>query len=429
MRTLVMTMLDLRKEPNQRTQHMVRMLADISRETVIVSKVKVLDRSWRAVVRDALTFHAHVTHEGSQTLIALHPPLNYAQALAAGLVQGSIVRGPSLARRWAAGALSAAGILRDFLLVPSFVLAVLFKSRGRFDLCLVEGPWAGCAALALRSLGRVGHIVYDDIDLVAGGQMLRLRSAYTALLERLAIRRADLVISAGSRLGEHRRRTTRRAVRVIPNGVDPAPFAAAHQKRVHPPTLVYVGHLAHYSGVDLAILALPLIAQRLPDVRLVVIGDGDTPYIAGLRELAEAQGVSERVELRGRLPYADVPAVLAECDIGLSTSRATPLRVFAFPLKIVEYMAAGLPLLCTRGTEAEEILTRYPAGIAIDFTPQALANAAVKLLTDSALYGRAVQFGLEGAQMFTWERAVSDQRDAILDMLESSTRRPAALRT
>jgi len=418
MRTLVITMLDLVREQNQRTHHVARMLADLSQETVIVSKTKVMDRSWRAVVRDAFTWRVETSRDGTVTTLALHPPLNYAQALAAGLVQGEILRRPGLPRRLTASLLSLAGIARDLLLVPSFVLAVLKHTRGTFDVCLVEGPWAGNAALMLRSFGRVRRIAYDDIDHVAGGQMLAVRRAYTALLERRAMRGADLVVSAGWLLGDYRRRTLGRDVLVIPNAADPSRFAASHDKPPHPPTLVYVGHLAHYCGADLAIRALPLIAERVPMIRLVVVGGGDAPYVAGLHQLAASLGVTHRVEIRGPIAYAGVAAVLAESDLGLSTFRTTPLGVFAFPLKVIEYMAAGLPVLCTRATEAEQILQRYPAGRAIEFTPQGLADGALELLEDREKYHLAREVALQAAQVFTWDRMLAEHRTAILAMLD-----------
>lgn len=413
MRTLVMTMLDLTREQNQRTHHLASKVAAHSSDTVIVTKVKVTDRGARSLLRDALRFSATVSRSGSTTTIALHPPLNYAQALAAGLVQGSIVERPPLWRRATATLLSLAGVARDLVLVPSFVLTVLAKGGGRFDLCLVEGPWSGASAIVLKALGRVKHVVYDDIDHVAGGQMLALRRGYVAALEAAAMRRADLVVSAGWRLGEHRRQTTGRAVQVIPNGADQALFAAALDRRPHPPTLVYVGHLEAVRGVDLAIRALPAIAARVPGVRLLVIGDGDSRYVEGLRALAVAMGVADRVELRGPLPHDQVPHVLAESDLGLATFRLTPLGAFAFPLKVIEYMAAGVPVLCTRGTEAEQILIRHPAGRAVAFTPEALAEAAIELLTDRPAYAAAQRAAAEASKVFSWERAMRDELEAI----------------
>lgn len=412
-----MTMFDLDHEPNQRTHHVLSMIAELSAETVLVTKVKTLDRSLRGFMGDALHWSIAERRNGAVRILRLHPFLNYAQAMAAGLVQGEMLERPPWHRRVLATALSVCGIARDLFLVPAFVCAVLFKTRGTFDVCVVENPWTGAAALLLRALNRVRYVVYDDMDYVAGCHMLRLRQAYVAALERMAIRRADLAVSAGWLLGAHRRQTTGCDVLVIPNGVDPQHFAAAHARPTHPPTLVYVGNLANYSGVDLAIEALPLIRNTVPDARLLVVGDGDAPYVDGLRRLAEARGVVAHVEFRGRIAYDAVPAVLGESDIGLATFRDTPLGRFAFPLKVIEYMAAGLPVLCTRGSEGEEILRRYPAGRAVAFTAEEFAAAAVSFLTHPALYDRARTIALEAAQSFTWKRAMQQERDAILALV------------
>lgn len=414
-----MTMLDLDQEPNQRTHHILRAMAEVSAETVVVTKVKTLDRSLRAFASDALRWSIAERREGTIRILRLHPFLNYAQAMAAGFIQGQLLRPSPWHRRAFAAALSVCGMARDIFLIPAFVGAVLFRVRGNFDVCVVENPWTGMAALLLRTLKRVRYVVYDDLDYVAGGQMLRLRQAYVAALERVAIRRADLAVSAGWLLGAHRRKTTGRDVLVIPNGADPWRFASERTRDAHPPTLVYVGNLAHYSGVDLAIEALPLIRKTLLDVRLLVVGDGDAPYCEGLRRLAEARGVSASVEFRGRIPYDAVPEVLAESDIGLATFRDTPLGAFAFPLKVIEYFAAGLPVLCTRGSEGEEILRRYPAGRAITFTAADFAAEAIGFLTQPAAYRRAREIALEAAQQFTWQRAMQQEREAILALVKN----------
>ena len=155
----------------------------------------------------------------------------------------------------------------------------------------------------------------------------------------------------------------------------------------------------------------------MADARLLVVGDGDAPYCDGLRRLAEARGVNTSVEFRGRIPYDAVPAVLAESDIGLATFRDTPLGAFAFPLKVIEYFAAGLPVLCTRGSEGEEILRRHPAGRAVTFTATDFAAAAIAFLTEPEAYQRAREIALEAARLFTWQSAMQREREAILRLV------------
>jgi len=437
MRCLVITVLDMQREPNQRTQYVARMLGGIAHETVVFSKIQNTDRAWPAMARAALVPAVRRAEYRPMPLIRLwmvNPPLNYPHALAGGLVQGALVQGALVQGDAAAGRvhllrpvlaalLSAVGILRDVLIVPSLLAAVLWRTRGRFDICVVEGPWSGAAGWLLKKLGRVDRLVYDDIDHVAGGQWLALRRWYVHALEHAVMRRADLVVSAGYLLGALRRRHTGRPVRVIPNGVDPAVFATARTKRPHPPTLVYMGHLAPFCGIDLAVRALPLLRAQVPDARLIIIGDGDPGYVAALRQLAEAGGVREAVVMTGRVPYDGLAHVLAECDIGLATFRTSDLGKHAFPLKLLEYMAAGLAVLCTRDTEADELIRRYPAGRAIRFDAQELAAAAAELLQRPDVYARATVAGQLAVQRYTWERALTEQREAILNLFTPADRR------
>ncbi len=410
MRVLIVTMLDLEKEPNQRTHHVVAMARALADETVVVFRERAMGRGLRAMLADSLSFRIREIPGGEGATIAVHPPLNYAQAVAAGLVQGRLDATPSPARRALSAVLSLAGIARDLVLVPAMTFAAARRTRGDFDLCIAEGPWSAATAWLLKKAGRVRRILYDDIDFVAGGQMLRIRFAYVAWLERVMAARADALVSVGWKLARFRRRSTGRNALVIPNGVDSARFARARDRSPHPPTLVYVGNIAHYAAIDLAIDAMPRIRRAIPDARLLVVGGGDPPYVEGLKRLAESRGVADAVDFRGPVPYDRVPDVLAESDIGLATFRTSPLGAYAFPLKVVEYMVAGLPFLCTRGSESEEILERHGCGRAIDFDAEALAEAAVALLSDPAGYARCREAAIRGARAFDWRDAMDAMR-------------------
>jgi glycosyltransferase involved in cell wall biosynthesis len=403
-RSLVITMLDVEQEPNQRIQYVIRLLETIADETVVVTKVRAHSRSLGALLRDALAFRVRCSAAGRVTTLAVHPPLNYAHAIASGLVHAPLEARPSWLRCFAAGALSLLGIARDVALVPAFVLVILARTRGSFEVCVAQGPWEAAVAWPLRALGRVHRLVYDDIDYVPGGQMLSLRRAYVGWLERALIARADVAMSTGWRLAALRERTTGRKVRVIPNGVDPECFR--RPRRPHPPTLVYAGNVAHYAGVDLAVAALPRLCLQVPDMRLLIVGGGDPPYLEGLRKLTAQLGVERAVEFRGAVPYASLPELFAESDIGFAAFRPIPLRAFAFSLKVLEYMAAGLPVIGTTDSETADLLDRYGCGRAIRFETEALAAAVVELLRDPSEYARAAEGAAKAAERFTWRQTM-----------------------
>jgi glycosyltransferase involved in cell wall biosynthesis len=422
MRTLVITMLDVEQEPNQRIHHVIRMLEHTAEEIVVATKVRTHGRSLLALARDSLRFCVRSTNAGRVTTLAIHPPLNYAQALAAGLVQGRLGAQPSRLRRWFAHTLSLLGMARDLVLVPAFVFVLLTRTRGAFDLCVAQGPWEAAVGWCLRRLGRVDRLLYDDIDFVAGGQIQPLRQAYVAALERTLIASADVAVSSGWRLARLRESSTGRRVHAIPNGVDPERFRMALRRAPHPAALIYSGNVAHYSGVDLAIAALPRVLASIPELRLRVVGGGDPPYLWALHQLAVRLGVQAAVEFCGPLPNAALPGLFAVSDIGLATSRPIALREYAFPLKVLEYMAAGLVVVGTAGSETEDLLARCGCGRAIAFEPTALADAIVEILGDSGERARNARAGTCAAEQFSWVHAMQSMR-----ALATETS-PAALR-
>jgi glycosyltransferase involved in cell wall biosynthesis len=192
-------------------------------------------------------------------------------------------------------------------------------------------------------------------------------------------------------------------VAVVPNGVDFARFHAANLVRTeHPPTLVYAGSLDARWGVDLSIRAMPLLRRQFPDIRLLIAGRG--PAEQELRQLALSMGLGDCVRFEGFVPYPDLPNLLAQADIGVATSRRDSFRRYASPLKIVEYMAAGLPVICSGGGEAEMMIEESKAGINIPFEPESFAEAVQSLCATPSNLSAAREAAINYAQGRSWEQ-------------------------
>lgn len=140
------------------------------------------------------------------------------------------------------------------------------------------------------------------------------------------------------------------------------------------PTLLFVGRLRYYKGLDWLIRALPQIPARL-----IVAGTG--PMEAEWRRLANQTGVSERVAWLGEVPDADLPTLYHLADLFVLPAS---LSAEAFGLVQVEAMAAGLPVVCTElGTGTSYVNQNNVTGLVVP--PQdaeALAAAINSLLGD-----------------------------------------------
>lgn len=106
------------------------------------------------------------------------------------------------------------------------------------------------------------------------------------------------------------------------------------------PNAVFAGLVANIrpiKRIEDAVMAVGQLHQNSHDVHLILIGDGNQ---ASLRLLASEQGVTDRIHFLG--PRADVKACLKALDIGLLCSESE-----GFSNAIIEYMQAGLPVVCS----------------------------------------------------------------------------------
>ena len=182
--------------------------------------------------------------------------------------------------------------------------------------------------------------------------------------------------------------------RVVPLGIDSAPLleldrarpgAAALRARFGDPYLLFVGRLRHYKGLHVLLDAMPRI-----DARLVIVGEG--PMGVSLRAQAARLGLGERVHFAGSVSDEVLRDHLAGAGIGLLPS-STPTE--AFGLAMVEYMAAGLPVICTElGTGTSFVNQHGQTGLVVPACdPGALAAGVCELLADPAARERMGRAG------------------------------------
>lgn len=172
---------------------------------------------------------------------------------------------------------------------------------------------------------------------------------------------------------------------VVPLGIDAEPLLALDRarqgarelrSRFGDPYLLFVGRLRHYKGLDVLLDAMPRVPARL------VIG-GDGPMGPALRAQAHRLGLGDQVHFAGAVSDEELKDHLAGAGVGLLPS-STPTE--AFGLSMVEYMAAGLPVVSTElGTGTSFVNQHGETGLVVRARdPGALAAGISQLLDDPA---------------------------------------------
>jgi len=289
--------------------------------------------------------------------------------------------------------------------------------KRRYDAAIVDGPESAYLANVLKKSGRVGSLIYYDIDYYPG-----VHPQWAGILsrrEQKCCKAADAVVSVSRPLAALRAKQGAKLAVVIPNGVDFERFDTANLGRKdHPPTLVYMGSLDERWGVDLSIRAMPLLRSQMPEIRLLIAGSG--PAEQRLRQLAQSLGLGDRISFKGFVPYVDLPNLLSRADIGIATSRDDIFRRYASPLKIVEYMAAGLPVICSGGGEAEQMIGESGAGINIPFEPEAFARAVQSMWASPGSISSYRQAANRYARSRSWDQ-MGIQMAKVLSRLASGS--------
>jgi glycosyltransferase involved in cell wall biosynthesis len=175
------------------------------------------------------------------------------------------------------------------------------------------------------------------------------------------------------------------------------------QRERSQPTLAYAGQLYSHKGVDLLLHAL----VDVPRARLLIIGGlPDDPQRERLENLSSELGVAERVLFSGPQPYEKVPALLAEADIALlPLADGVVARCFTSPLKLFDYLAAGLPIVAVDFPTIREVLRDGENGLLVPPNdPSAFAAAINRLIDDPDLARRLGRQARQDASGYTWDR-------------------------
>ena len=175
-----------------------------------------------------------------------------------------------------------------------------------------------------------------------------------------------------------------------------------------------VGMIRPDKGQLVLVEAAPLVLQKRPDVRFVIVGQGTGILKRGInvRNAIDQAGLADRIIMAG---YRwDTPDVYAACDMIVIAS----LRTEASPIVLREAFASGRPVIATKVGDIPEIIEHRKNGLLIEpGDTQALANAIMEFITDPNLAAYCAANGLRYAtEHFSFDTMMEKklQADALI---------------
>ncbi len=144
-------------------------------------------------------------------------------------------------------------------------------------------------------------------------------------------------------------------------------------------------------------------AMKQVDAKLIVCGEGN--FYAQAVALAKEHGLEEKVIFKGYIPPAQLGEYTRSATVGITLFEDTSLsNRLSLANRFFDYMHAGVPQLCNKYAEYEVVNSRFEVACLVpDLTPDAIAAALNKLLTDNTYYNRLQQNCLAAREVYCWQ--------------------------
>jgi len=261
-----------------------------------------------------------------------------------------------------------------------------------------------------------------------------LRFWLSRALETFVLRRAAAVttICEGLRTEICARGVAPGKVTIIPNAVDTEQFGAAHPgsaaiRQQHATggqrLLGFIGSFFNWEGLDLLVSAAAILKGSRTDFRVLLVGGGAEDE--RLRRQVATLGLEGVVIFTGRVPHGEVGAYYGAMDLLVYPRPSTPLTDMVTPLKPLEAMAAGKPVLASDVAGHRELIRHEFNGLLFQAgDADALAaglDAALRRSDLPAISSRARQWVLDER---TWQSSVARYQPVYAGLARSGVALP-----
>ena len=171
------------------------------------------------------------------------------------------------------------------------------------------------------------------------------------------------------------------------------------------PTISVIARLSKEKGLDYLIKSLSLIAKRIPDIRLVLVGDGNMR--AELMWLVKQEKMESRVRFLGSLPNEQAMRQVAKSSVFVLPSLGEGLGIV-----ILEAQALGVPVVATNIGGIPDCVKDGTTGILVPIkNPEAIAEAVIKILENQSLANELVANAKKELYRFDWQRIAEQYAD------------------
>jgi len=224
-----------------------------------------------------------------------------------------------------------------------------------------------------------------------------------------------MAVSESTATDLRKRGMTAHEITVIPNGVELNRLTpAADGERFSEPTILYLGRLKRYKGVDLILHAVALLRDHGVPVRLLIAGKGD--HLGRLQELQARLGLGDLVKFLGYVPEEEKVQLLQQSWIHVLTSPKE-----GWGISILEAAACGTPTVASDSPGLRDAVQDGRTGLLVPHgNVNTLSEALSNLIENEEERKRMGVTARSFAEDFTWEASARKMEAFLLDRVAAT---------
>lgn len=213
-------------------------------------------------------------------------------------------------------------------------------------------------------------------------------------------------------------------ISIIPTGIntshfrkenfDPAEILALRHSlglEADTPVILSIGRIAKEKSIDVVIGALPKLLEKLPNARMIIVGEGNE--IENLSDFAHSLGIGDHVTFTGGKPWDEIGKYYQLGNVFCSASVSETQG-----LTFAEAMAGGIPVVAKKDECIENIITDQKTGLLFENEAD-LPELLYRVLTDQALAARLSAASMQAMERLSVEAFADSVEQLYTGILES----------
>lgn len=301
-----------------------------------------------------------------------------------------------------------------FFLLSSFLSLVKLVNKEKID--IIHAHWIipqGFLAVIYKKVFRKKNL--KIICTVHGGDIFSLRSWLFTRIKRWTLNNADRITVVSEEIKEEIKKigVKNSFVKVMPMGVDEKLFSPDKYDKsiktrynITGPFLLFVGRLVEKKGGEYAISAMPMVVNKYPNTKFIIIGEG--PLEKDLKKQVKKMDLENNIIFAGGVPNCELPSYYATADLFLGSNIiAKSGDREGFSLVFIEAMLSKCCVIASNLKSISSAIKNEKTGIQVDVkNTELFAGKIIELIGDENKRKKLAQEGYKFArERFTWNIA------------------------